>query len=129
MDMSKFKDGSVHFINSGWKELIFSQYKSIMSIFFAYKEICLFLVGVWYYWTLCFTTYFDMLCNMGKKPLVSYANNEGPDKRAHLCSLIWTDCSSTYTILSIDSVCGQQRPRSACTNVQADQGQCCPQIV
>ena len=30
--------------------------------------------------------------------------------------------SSTYTIVSTDSVCGQQRPRSACAYAQADQG-------
>ena len=37
-------------------------------------------------------------------------------------------CLSTYTTISINSVSGQQRPRSACTFVQADLGLCCPQI-
>ena len=35
-------------------------------------------------------------------------------------------CSWTYTTVSTDSVHGQQRPRSACTFVQADQGLHCP---
>ena len=51
-----------------------------------------------------------------------YANSEGPDERAHPCSLI----SSTYTrdqlILS-----GQRMPRSACTNAQADEDLRCSQ--
>ena len=37
-------------------------------------------------------------------------------------------CSSTYTTVSIDSVSGQRRPRSACANAQADQGLRCPHI-
>ena len=31
------------------------------------------------------------------------------------------------TTVSIDSVSGQRRPRSACANAQADQGLRCPQ--
>ena len=36
-------------------------------------------------------------------------------------------CSSTYSTVSIHSVSGQWKPRSACANVQADMGLCCPQ--
>ena len=51
----------------------------------------------------------------GIKALTSYANREGSDGRAHPCSLIWT-----YTAVSIDSVSGQRRLRSACADAQAD---------
>ena len=37
-------------------------------------------------------------------------------------------CLITYTIVSTDSVSGQQRSRLACAYAQADQGLCCPHI-
>ena len=38
----------------------------------------------------CLDSYTHMMSNMGKKVLMSHADSDGPDKRAHLCSLIWT---------------------------------------
>ena len=63
-----------------------------------------------------------------KKALMPYANSAGPDERVNPCSLIWTFSVRRQTTISINSVCGQWRPRSACENAQADQGLRCPQI-
>ena len=64
-----------------------------------------------------------------KRALMHFADNVGPDQRAHLCSIILAFfCPSTYTTVSTDSVSGQRRPRSACAYTQADQGLRCPQI-
>ena len=49
-----------------------------------------------------------------------YANSEG-QLSVRFSALIIL-CSSTYTTLSLDSISGQRRPRSACANAQADQG-------
>ena len=57
-----------------------------------------------------------MLLNVGDRPLSPVQSDAG------------IFCSSTYTTVSIDSVSGQRRPRSACANAQADQGLSCPQI-
>ena len=60
---------------------------------------------------------------------MSYANSEDPDQHVHPCSLIWAFfLSSTYTTVSIYSVRGQEGPKSACANAQADFGLSCPQI-
>ena len=32
----------------------------------------------------------DLMCRVGKKALMPYANSEGPNEHAHPCSLIWT---------------------------------------
>ena len=65
-------------------------------------------------------------CATWEKTLMLYANSEGPNEHAHLCSLALT--FSFADIYAIDSVSRQQWPRSACSSVQADQGLCCPQI-
>ena len=62
---------------------------------------------------------------------MQFVHNVGPDKRAHLCSLIWTFSVCRHILhytVSTDSVSGQRRPRSACANAQADLGLHCPQI-
>ena len=65
----------------------------------------------------------------GKKVLMPHANSEVLDERIHPCSVSGHSFSLfTYTTVSVDSVSAQQRPRSARTNVQADQGLCCLQI-
>ena len=41
---------------------------------------------------------------------------------------IWTDIGLTAPCENMSSdICGQRRPRPACTSVQSDQGLCCPQ--
>ena len=56
---------------------------------------------------------YHMILKYGKKSLMPCAISEGPDKRAQPCSLIWTFCLSTYISVSIHTVSGQRRPRSA----------------
>ena len=56
-----------------------------------------------------------------------HVNSESPDESVHPCSLIWTCFVHRHTTVAIDSVSGQQCPRTACANVQADQGLCYPQ--
>ena len=63
-----------------------------------------------------------------KRTLMHFSDNRGPDRGAHLCSLIWAFSVLIYTTVSTDSVSRQWRPRSACTYVQADQGLHCLQI-
>ena len=51
---------------------------------------------------------------------MQFADSVGPDQRV--------PCSSICTTVSIDTVSGLRRPRSACAYAQADQGLRCPQI-
>ena len=59
---------------------------------------------------------------------MQFADNIHPDQRASLQSNQGIFCLSIYTTVSTDSVSGQQRPRSACAYVQADQGLSCLHI-
>ena len=70
-----------------------------------------------------------MIHNLEERTLMPYAKRKGQDQHAHPHSLIWAfSVPSTYTSVSIDFVSGQRRPRSACTNAQAELGLRCPQI-
>ena len=69
-----------------------------------------------------------MMRNLGKGP---YAIREQRRSR-WACASVQSDldilCSSTYTTVSIDSVCEQHRLWSACASAQADQSLCSSQI-
>ena len=55
------------------------------------------------------------------------ADNVAPDQHASVQSNLGIFRLSTYTTVSTDSVSVQQRPRSVCTYVHADQSLHCPQ--
>ena len=64
-----------------------------------------------------------------KRALMQFADNLGPDQKCVSDSVqcnLGIFCLLTYTTVSTDSESGQQRPRSACAYVQADQGLHCP---
>ena len=64
-----------------------------------------------------------------KTTLMHFAYNVGPDHCASVLSNLGIFCLSEHTTVSIDSVSGQRRPRSACAYVQADKDLHCPQII
>ena len=69
-----------------------------------------------------------MMCNVGERPFC-HMQTGMVQISVHICnSDLDILCLSSYTTVAVDSVSGQQRPRSACANVQADQGLCCPQF-
>ena len=73
---------------------------------------------------------YNIWCTTHKKgPYAFWGQCRSRSPCASMQSNMDTFCSSTNTTVSTDSVRGQQRPRSACTYVQADQGLRCPQIV
>ena len=68
---------------------------------------------------------FERISRHKKGPYTFYRQRRSRSLR----SLIWVlFCLSTYTTVSIDSVSGWRRPRSACAYAQADLGLRCRQI-
>ena len=59
------------------------------------------------------------------KSAFEHVLNVDLDHPAHAQSIIW---AFIHSVLSNESVSGQWRPWSVCTDVQADLGFCCPHM-
>ena len=69
-----------------------------------------------------------MMRNVEKGPYATCEQRRSRKAGAFVQSGLDILAKSTCSTISIDSVSGQRRPRSACAYAQADQGLRCPQI-